>query len=95
MIGLICRAENNRVFLNYNVEMRPGYLGRWIEFISYEIWTSNEDILMLMRDRWGKVKYSKFLEEQLKRSSYKSKSLPSGKQNDMSHTSHDNLVSLP
>ena len=79
MIGLICRAENNRLFLNYNVEMRPGYLGRWIEFTSHDVRKSNEEILIMMKDRWEKVKYSKFLEEQLKRSSYKSKTSAPGR----------------
>jgi len=29
---LYCRAENNRFFLRKNIEMRPGFLAKWIEF---------------------------------------------------------------
>jgi hypothetical protein len=31
-LAVICRAENNRYYLKRNVEMRPGYLAKWIEF---------------------------------------------------------------
>lgn len=32
MLALFCRAENNRFYLNKKVEVRSGYLGKWIEF---------------------------------------------------------------
>jgi hypothetical protein len=32
MLALYCRAENNRFFLRHNIEMRPGFLAKWIEF---------------------------------------------------------------
>ena len=32
ILALVCRCENNRVFLHHNIEMRPGYLGKFIEF---------------------------------------------------------------
>ena len=32
LLAVFCRAENNRYYLRQGVEMRPGYLGRWIEF---------------------------------------------------------------
>lgn len=31
-LAMLCRAENNRFYLHNGVELRPGYLGRWIEF---------------------------------------------------------------
>jgi hypothetical protein len=37
MLALYCRAENNRFYLKHNVEMRPGFLGKWIEFIVHDI----------------------------------------------------------
>ena len=32
VLSVVCRAENNRYFLTRGVELRPGYLARWIEF---------------------------------------------------------------
>ena len=32
MLAVACRAENNRYYLKRGVEVRPGYLGSWIEF---------------------------------------------------------------
>ncbi|CDW75787.1 UNKNOWN [Stylonychia lemnae] len=32
MLAVYCRAENNRYFLKNNIEMRPGFLAKWIEF---------------------------------------------------------------
>jgi hypothetical protein len=32
ILALVCRCENNRVFLHHNIEMRPGYQGKFIEF---------------------------------------------------------------
>lgn len=32
MLSVVCRAENNRYYLTRGVELRPGYLARWIEF---------------------------------------------------------------
>lgn len=52
MLALICRAENNRIYLSFNVEMRPGYLGKWIEFHTYEPTLSFEDILDHIHERW-------------------------------------------
>ena len=36
MLAVYCRSENNRLFLKRNVEMRPGFLGKWIEYIIYD-----------------------------------------------------------
>eukprot|EP00347_Sterkiella_histriomuscorum_P007568 403348417 len=35
MLAVYCRSENNRFFMRKNIEMRPGFLGRWIEFNIY------------------------------------------------------------
>ena len=51
MLGLVCRSENNRVFLKHNVEMRPGYLGKWVEFISHDPDLPIEALLEIMKDR--------------------------------------------
>jgi hypothetical protein len=32
MLALFCRAENNRFYLKNSAEVRPGFLGKWIEF---------------------------------------------------------------
>lgn len=32
LLAVFCRAENNRLYLKQGVELRPGYLGKWIEF---------------------------------------------------------------
>ena len=31
LLAIFCRAENNRHYLNLGLELRPGYLGKWIE----------------------------------------------------------------
>jgi hypothetical protein len=31
-LAVVCRAENNRYYLTRGVEVRPGYLARWLEF---------------------------------------------------------------
>ena len=32
VLSVACRAENNRTYLKQGVELRPGYLAKWIEF---------------------------------------------------------------
>ena len=32
LLSVLCRAENNKIYLRNGVEVRPGYLGAWIEF---------------------------------------------------------------
>ena len=36
LLAVFCRAENNRLYLRHGVENRPGFLGKWIEFICVE-----------------------------------------------------------
>ena len=31
LLSVFCRAENNRHYLNLGLELRPGYLGKWIQ----------------------------------------------------------------
>ena len=31
LLSLFCRVENNRLFLKLGLEIRPGYLAKWIE----------------------------------------------------------------
>lgn len=45
----MCRAENNRYYLKRGVEVRPGYLARWIEF--NVIKEGERDIVKLIKDR--------------------------------------------
>ena len=32
VLAVLCRAENNRLYLRHGVEMRPGYNGLWVTF---------------------------------------------------------------
>ena len=36
LLSVYCRAENNRFYLRRGIEVRPGFLGKWIEFICIE-----------------------------------------------------------
>ena len=62
MLGLVCRCENNRLFLHHRVEMRPGFLGKWIEFYFHDPDMNLEEILELIKQRWHNIKYSEFYE---------------------------------
>ena len=31
LLAVFCRAENNRLYLKKRLEVRPGYLGKWLE----------------------------------------------------------------
>ena len=54
VLSVVCRAENNRYYLRRGVEVRPGYLGRWIEFATVEA-KGKREVLRLLRDRHGKA----------------------------------------
>jgi len=47
--------------------MRPGYLGKWIEFICHDTNLTLEEIFDIMRARQDRIKYSEFLDELLAR----------------------------
>lgn len=44
MLAVGCRAENNRYYLNRGVELRPGYLAKWVEFTQIDSMTAVEQI---------------------------------------------------
>jgi Asp-tRNA(Asn)/Glu-tRNA(Gln) amidotransferase C subunit len=67
MLAIVCRSENNRVFLFHNIEMRPGYLGKWIEFITHDSDMDYDNIFDIMKVRQDRIKYSEFLDELLAR----------------------------
>jgi len=33
LLSLFCRVENNRLYLKLGIELRPGYLAKWIEVL--------------------------------------------------------------
>lgn len=35
LLSVFCRSENNRYYLGRQVEMRPGFLAFWLEFITH------------------------------------------------------------
>ena len=53
LLSVFCRAENNRLYLKNGVELRPGFLGKWIEFTCVESPTT-EVIIQNMRQRFLK-----------------------------------------
>ena len=53
LLAVFCRAENNRFYLHNGVELRPGYLGKWIE-ISMIDFEEDPDMLSHMRQRFLK-----------------------------------------
>jgi hypothetical protein len=32
VLSVVCRAENNRYYLKRGIELRPGYLAKWVLF---------------------------------------------------------------
>jgi len=48
LLAVFCRVENNRLYLRHGIEMRPGFLGKWIEFSSIDA-GEFEDIILAMR----------------------------------------------
>lgn len=43
-LSVICRAENNRLYLKHGIEMRPGFNGLWVSFEIYKDLNINEYI---------------------------------------------------
>lgn len=64
-LAVLCRAENNRFYLRAGGEVRPGYLARWVQFISY-FTTEDEDSFSIMQKRWQKIKQTLSPEDQKK-----------------------------
>ena len=53
LLSVFCRAENNRLYLKHGVEVRPGFLGKWIEFTNLQT-IDTDEILYQMRQRFLK-----------------------------------------
>ena len=53
LLAVFCRAENNRLYLKKGVELRPGYLGKWIE-INIIDQDAHPDIVSYLRGRFLK-----------------------------------------
>ena len=53
LLAVFCRVENNRLYCRNGIEMRPGFLGKWIEFQSLDF-GEYEDIIRFMRARFLK-----------------------------------------
>ena len=54
LLAVFCRAENNNLYLKCQVELRPGYLAKWIEINFIPLDNETPDILSYMRQRWLK-----------------------------------------
>lgn len=50
VLSVICRAENNRYYLKRGVEVRPGYLAKWIEFSVIDT-TNGKSALEIIQNR--------------------------------------------
>ena len=53
LLSVYCRAENNRLYLRRGVEVRPGFLGKWIEFTCVEN-PQVDEMVQQMRQRFLK-----------------------------------------
>ena len=53
LLAIYCRAENNRFYLRKGIEVRPGFLGKWIEFTILET-RSVDEMVQQMRQRFLK-----------------------------------------
>jgi len=51
MLALICRCETNRVYMHHNIELRPGFMGKWVEFVIHEPELDLTDIIEIMFER--------------------------------------------
>ncbi len=51
MLALICRCETNRVYMHNNIEMRPGFMGKWVEFVTHDPDLDLTDIIEIMFER--------------------------------------------
>lgn len=51
VLAVVCRAENNRYYLKNGIEMRPGYLAKWIEFNSIDTRDSTQTVLEAIKQR--------------------------------------------
>lgn len=54
LLAIFCRAENNRFYLNHGIELRPGYLGQWIEINVINLDDEQTDLITYFRSRFLK-----------------------------------------
>ena len=54
LLAVVCRAENNRFYLKRGVELRPGYLARWVEFHVLDQ-SKGQNVLQMIRSRHDKA----------------------------------------
>jgi hypothetical protein len=56
ILAVVCRAENNRYYLRRGVEIRPGYLARWLEFsVLDNTEDERKDITEILRERQANI----------------------------------------
>jgi hypothetical protein len=53
LLSIFCRAENNRHYLNLGLELRPGYLAKWIE-VRVVNTEDHPDVISYFRSRFMK-----------------------------------------
>ena len=54
MLSIFCRAENNRFFLERSVELRPGFLAKWIEIVIHDPEETSQ--AQILQNRMEKIK---------------------------------------
>jgi hypothetical protein len=53
LLSIFCRAENNRHYLNLGLELRPGFLGKWIELRVVDT-EEHPDVISYFKSRFMK-----------------------------------------
>jgi hypothetical protein len=66
VLALYCRAENNRLFIDKKVEVRPGFLGSWLEFICHSKSEEEEEGEWLIERIRKRVLPERYREEESK-----------------------------
>jgi hypothetical protein len=64
LLAMFCRAENNRYYLYRSVEMRPGFLASWLEFLIHnppKEDTADDDLEWLLRKIQERVLPPKYI----------------------------------
>lgn len=51
LLSLFCRVENNRLYLKLGLELRPGYLAKWIEILVVDK-SQNQDLIAFFKQRF-------------------------------------------
>ena len=50
VLSVVCRAENNRYYLKRGIEVRPGYLAKWVLFSVLKP-EEGKTVVQTLRDR--------------------------------------------